>query len=98
MDGLHWAEVAGWASILSSWVLFAVGVATGPPGWVGYAIGTATVLTTFVGMTSTAYGTYERLSYSRSAATYQTNAMEHLHVEMWVKENHYNSWEWVKGH
>ncbi|MBW7475848.1 hypothetical protein K0T92_13965 [Paenibacillus oenotherae] len=77
MDAATWPEVTGYASVIASFVLIVIGFATGPAGWVSIVLNYASALATFIGLTSTAYGTYSRMSYSKTAQQYLENARQY---------------------
>lgn len=83
MEGAHWTEVAGWATALAAAIAFIAG-STGPAGWAAYTAGQFTyqMLSIFIGLTSVTYATYTRLSYSRTAAIYQKDAMDIAYSDM----------------
>ncbi|MFL0377146.1 hypothetical protein ACH0BY_24740 [Paenibacillus amylolyticus] len=76
MDTALWPETVGWISALAGLVIMVVGFASGPAGWVAIVSNYVGALTTFAGLTSSAYATKSRMDLSRTAAQYQNNAME----------------------
>jgi hypothetical protein len=60
-----------------------VGFPSGPAGWVEIVLYYSGAFGTFVGLTSSAYATYSRLSLSESAAKYEQNARDLLYYTNW---------------
>jgi len=83
MESNTFYEVLGWASALSSFVLLVVGWGTGPAGWITIVLNYGGALSLFAGLTSTAYGTYSRLQYSKNAATSLENARNQMYYNNW---------------
>ena len=87
MNSMHWSEALGWAAGIGSMVTLVVGFGAGPIGWAAIVNGAASALFTFAGLTSTAYATYSRLSYSGTAAAYLHDAnLKHAQI--------FNQGEW----
>jgi hypothetical protein len=69
-----WPEVVGWGTALAGLATIVAGYGTGPVEWVTIALYYGGALSTFAGITSTAYSTYSRLQPSKTAAQYLENA------------------------
>ncbi|CAM3549513.1 hypothetical protein [Marinicrinis lubricantis] len=96
MDGLHWSEVAGWASGLASMVILVATFSAGPTGWAAaVSQAAAEAFIALIGLTSSTYTTYTRLSYSGTAAAYLHEAnMKHASI---MNTGEYDSSTWVVG-
>lgn len=83
MEYATWTEVAGWFGVLMGLASIVYGYGTGPAGWVSIVLYYGGALSTFSGLTSSAYATYSRLNLSRYAAQYCQNARDLLYYKNW---------------